>query len=181
MDTQPDGSVYRPCAVASATVQGWSDGQRKPNFKNRCRTWGQVMIRPARPTRAEVPLAAKSFISITWVGLPRDRPCSVGAGQCHRVVIVRPRNEDRSMATLLPKPPGNLHPLSRELLALDEVLPSHWKPVCIETLRDNGAFKMTALVQRGAPRDFLDIYHLCTRDVMSMADCWRAFTDKDLG
>ena len=157
------------------------------------------------------------------------------------------------MATPLPKPPGNLHPLSRELLeslaghakaaeivigggvalshyleyrptvdldarwhgepradvvafleaamqalasrhgfeylrrswgeteSLDEALPSQWKPVCIETLRDNVASKMTALVQRGAPRDFLDIYHLCTRDVMSMADCWRAFTDKDLG
>jgi hypothetical protein len=40
---------------------------------------------------------------------------------------------------------------------------------------------MTALVQRGAPRDFLDIYHVCTRGVMSMADCWRAFTEKGLG
>lgn len=41
--------------------------------------------------------------------------------------------------------------------------------------------EMTALVQRGAPRDLFDIYQLCTRNVMSMADCWRAFTDKDLG
>ena len=71
--------------------------------------------------------------------------------------------------------------ISRRTLSLDEALPSQWKPVCIETLRDNVASKMTALVQRGAPRDFLDIYHLCARDVMSMADCWRAFTDKDLG
>lgn len=71
--------------------------------------------------------------------------------------------------------------ISRRTLSLDEALPSQWKPVCIETLRDNVASKMTALVQRGAPRDFLDIYHLCTRDVMSMVDCWRAFTDKDLG
>ena len=190
------------------------------------------------------------------------------------IVIPRQRNEDGSVAPPLPKPPGNLHPLSRELLeslaghaegaeivigggvalshyleyrptvdldawwhgepranvvafleaamqalasrhgfeyrrrswgeteslellqgtqkqfsfqirrrtlALDEPLPSQWEPVCIETLRDNVASKMTALVQRGAPRDFLDIYHVCTRAVMSMADCWRAFTDKDLG
>jgi hypothetical protein len=40
---------------------------------------------------------------------------------------------------------------------------------------------MTALVQRGAPQDFLDIYQLCSRDVMSMADCRQAFTEKGLG
>jgi len=134
------------------------------------------------------------------------------------------------MAPPLPKPPGNLHPLARELLeslaghaegaeivigggvalshyleyrptvdldawwheepradvvafleAAMQALASQWEPVCIETLRDNVASKMAALVQRGAPRDFLDIYQVCTRDVMSMADCWRAFTDKDLG
>jgi hypothetical protein len=71
--------------------------------------------------------------------------------------------------------------IRRRTLALDEPLPSQWKPVSIETLRDNVASKMTALVQRGAPRDFLDIYQLCTRDVMSMADCWRAFTENGLG
>jgi len=191
-----------------------------------------------------------------------------------RVVILRQRNEDEKMTALLPKPPGNLHPLARELLeslaghaegaeivigggvalshyleyrptvdldawwrgepradvvaflesamqalaarhgfgyhrrswgeteslellqdtqkvfsfqisrrtlALDEAIPSHWKPVCLETLRDNVASKMTALVQRGAPRDFLDIYHLCTRDVISMAECWKAFTEKNRG
>jgi hypothetical protein len=71
--------------------------------------------------------------------------------------------------------------ISRRTLALDEAIPSPWEPVCIETLRDNVASKMTALVQRGAPRDFLDIYHLCTRDVMSMTDCWQAFMEKGLG
>ncbi|MGI9177563.1 MAG: nucleotidyl transferase AbiEii/AbiGii toxin family protein [Pirellulales bacterium] len=71
--------------------------------------------------------------------------------------------------------------ISRRTLALDEPLPSQWEPVSIETLRDNVASKMTALVQRGAPRDFLDIYQLCTCDVMSMADCWQAFTEKGFG
>jgi len=191
-----------------------------------------------------------------------------------RVVMVRQRNEDGSMAAPLPKPPEHLHPLCREFLerlaghaqaaeivigggvalshyleyrptvdrdawwhgepradvvalledsmralaarhdfeyhrrswgetdslevllgaekrfsfqisrrtrSLDEPLPSQWKPVCIETLRDNVATKMIALVQRGAPRDFLDIHQRCTRDVISMADCWKAFTEKGLG
>lgn len=40
---------------------------------------------------------------------------------------------------------------------------------------------MTALVQRGAPRDVLDIFQVCIRDVMSMADCWRSFIDKNPG
>ena len=60
---------------------------------------------------------------------------------------MRPRNEDRSTATPLPKPPGNLHPLSRELLESLELLQCTQKQF----------------------------------SVMSMADCWRAFTDKDLG
>lgn len=71
--------------------------------------------------------------------------------------------------------------ISRRTLALDDALPSLWQPVGIETLRDNVASKMTALVQRGAPRDFLDIYHLCIRDVTNMSDCWRSFTEKNPG
>lgn len=71
--------------------------------------------------------------------------------------------------------------ISRRTLSLDDAMPSLWQPVCIETLRDNVASKMTALVQRGAPRDFLDIYQLCASNVVSMADCWSSFTAKNLG
>lgn len=71
--------------------------------------------------------------------------------------------------------------ISRRTLALDDAIPSQWAPVCIETLRDNVASKMMALVQRGAPRDFLDIYQLCTSDVVGMNDCWKAFTEKSAG
>jgi hypothetical protein len=69
--------------------------------------------------------------------------------------------------------------ISRRTLFLDDVLPSSWGPVCIETLRDNVASKMTALVQRGAPRDFLDVYQLCAHGVMNAADCWNAFSEKN--
>lgn len=71
--------------------------------------------------------------------------------------------------------------ISRRTLALDEAIPSAWQPVGIETLRDNVASKMTALIQRGAPRDFLDIYQLCTRNVMQMSECWTWFMEKNPG
>lgn len=71
--------------------------------------------------------------------------------------------------------------ISRRTVALDDAIPSAWQPVCIETLRDNVASKMTALVQRGAPRDFLDIYQLCTGGVMSMTECWAWFMEKNPG
>jgi hypothetical protein len=69
--------------------------------------------------------------------------------------------------------------ISRRTRFLDDAIPSRWPPVAVETLRDNVASKMTALVQRGAPRDFLDVYHVCTRDVMTTNDCWTAFTEKN--
>lgn len=34
------------------------------------------------------------------------------------------------------------------------------------------ASKMVALVERGAPRDFLDIYMLCTQGKCSVLECW---------
>jgi len=71
--------------------------------------------------------------------------------------------------------------ISRRTRALDDAIPSAWQPVWIETLRDNVASKMTALVQRGAPRDFLDIYQLCTRNVTSEDDCWTWFVEKNPG
>ena len=69
--------------------------------------------------------------------------------------------------------------ISRRTRSLDDTLPSIWRPVGIETLRDNVASKMTALVQRGGPRDFLDIHQFCTRDVTSAAECWQAFADRN--
>lgn len=69
--------------------------------------------------------------------------------------------------------------ISRRTRSLDDTLPSMWQPVGIETLRDNVASKMTALVQRGAPRDFLDIHQLCTRGVTSVAECWQSFADRN--
>ena len=71
--------------------------------------------------------------------------------------------------------------ISRRTLSLDDAIPSAWQPVWLETLRDNVASKMTALVQRGAPRDFLDIYQLCIHNVISMTECWKWFMERNPG
>jgi hypothetical protein len=54
-----------------------------------------------------------------------------------------------------------------------------WSPVLIETLRDNVASKMTALVERGAPRDLRDIHELCTHEILTIAECWQLWADKN--
>lgn len=66
-------------------------------------------------------------------------------------------------------------------VALDAPLPSAWRPVGIESFRDNVGAKMNALVGRGAPRDFTDIYEVCQRGLASPADCWSFWQQKNLG
>jgi hypothetical protein len=61
---------------------------------------------------------------------------------------------------------------------LDGTLEAAWPPVRIETLRDNVASKMTALVERSAPRDLQDIHELCRTGLVSAADCWDAYRAK---
>lgn len=47
-----------------------------------------------------------------------------------------------------------------------------WIDVPLDSLPDLVASKMVALVERGAPRDFLDIYTLCQAGVVSAGECW---------
>ena len=55
---------------------------------------------------------------------------------------------------------------------LEESIPAGWIDVSLDSLADLIAGKMTALVERGAPRDFLDIYTLCQAGVLSVSECW---------
>ncbi len=64
---------------------------------------------------------------------------------------------------------------------LDIPLTAGWTPVMIETLRDNVASKMTALVERGAPRDLRDVHELCTRQLLSTDECWKLWLAKNPG
>lgn len=56
---------------------------------------------------------------------------------------------------------------------------SAWPPLLVESLADNVGSKMNALVQRGAPRDFLDIREVVTRGVVSVEQCWSWWAQKN--
>jgi hypothetical protein len=64
---------------------------------------------------------------------------------------------------------------------LDATLEAGWPPVRIETLRDNVASKMNALVNRGAPRDLRDIHEVCRRGLLSSRQCWQLYEEKNPG
>ena len=64
---------------------------------------------------------------------------------------------------------------------LDPPVASAWPPVLLETLGDNIGAKMNALVERGAPRDFLDIAHLVQSKLTTPAECWTLWSRKNPG
>jgi hypothetical protein len=61
---------------------------------------------------------------------------------------------------------------------LEQPITSLWYPVLLETFADNVAAKMIALVDRGAPRDFLDIYEIVNRDLISLDQCLDLYQQK---
>lgn len=58
---------------------------------------------------------------------------------------------------------------------------SPWPPIAIETLADNVAAKMQALVNRGAPRDFRDLHRLASEGLIIPAECWSLWLRKHPG
>src|SRR5205085_6108341 len=56
-----------------------------------------------------------------------------------------------------------------------------WPPIQIETLADNIGSKMNALVDRGAPRDFLDIRAIVQQGLMAASQCWDFWARKNSG
>ncbi len=66
-------------------------------------------------------------------------------------------------------------------IALDAPQDSPWPPILIESLRDNLASKMNALVNRGAPRDFLDIHKAVDARLIGVEECWRLWSLKNPG
>jgi predicted amidohydrolase len=51
--------------------------------------------------------------------------------------------------------------------------------VLIEILGDNIGSKMNALVDRGSPRDFLDIKHVTEAGLLSVGRCWELWLAKN--
>jgi len=64
---------------------------------------------------------------------------------------------------------------------LEPPLTSAWPPIGLETLNDNIGAKMNALVDRGSPRDFADIYHVAAAGLVNAAECWRLWERKNPG
>lgn len=62
---------------------------------------------------------------------------------------------------------------------LDAELESFWPPLKIESFRDNLGAKMNALVSRGAPRDFVDVFEICRRKLATESDCWEVWREKN--
>ncbi len=55
---------------------------------------------------------------------------------------------------------------------MEDPISAGWIDVPLDTLADLVASKMVALVERGAPRDFLDIYQICQASLLSIDECW---------
>ncbi len=56
---------------------------------------------------------------------------------------------------------------------LHDSTPAPWVDVLLDSFPDLVASKMVALVERGAPRDFKDIYALCQVGLTSSLECWQ--------
>lgn len=61
---------------------------------------------------------------------------------------------------------------------LEDPVPSPWGMLPIETLTDNLASKMNALVDRGAPRDFVDVRLAVAAGFASVGELWALFQKK---
>lgn len=66
----------------------------------------------------------------------------------------------------------------RSALLRDEIAGVWEGGIRVDALEDLLASKMAALVNRGAPRDFLDIYTLCQSQQTSPTMCWRLWQER---
>ncbi len=71
--------------------------------------------------------------------------------------------------------------ISVRSVELEPPVASAWPPIFIETLADNVASKMNALVDRGAPRDFTDIKHVIDEGLVTVEGAWNLWCRKNAG
>jgi hypothetical protein len=62
--------------------------------------------------------------------------------------------------------------VARRSAQLQPAAPAPWLDVLLDSLPDLLASKMVALVERGAPRDFRDIYTACQQGITGPPECW---------
>lgn len=56
---------------------------------------------------------------------------------------------------------------------LEPSQPAPWTDILLDSFNDLVANKMVALVERGAPRDFRDVYAVCQTGLATPDKCWR--------
>ncbi len=61
---------------------------------------------------------------------------------------------------------------------LERSRPAPWTDVLLDGFTDLVANKMVALVERGAPRDFRDVYTVCQAGLATPAECWRLWRQR---
>jgi hypothetical protein len=55
---------------------------------------------------------------------------------------------------------------------------AQWIDVQLDSFTDLLASKMTALIDRGAPRDFRDVYIVCQAGFATLRECWRLWQER---
>ena len=63
--------------------------------------------------------------------------------------------------------------IAQRSIQLEISQPSVWGDILLDSFEDLVASKMVALVERGAPRDFRDIYTLCLEGITTPTSCWQ--------
>jgi len=61
---------------------------------------------------------------------------------------------------------------------LQPSISANWIDVTLDSFADLVASKMVALVERGAPRDFRDIYALCQANLTTAKQCWQLWRER---
>lgn len=71
--------------------------------------------------------------------------------------------------------------IAQKIRRLEPSVASPWGYLRLESLRENVANKMSALVQRGAPRDMLDIAQVLRKGLVNFRECWQLWQAKNPG
>ncbi len=68
--------------------------------------------------------------------------------------------------------------IAQRLALLKEPTLAKWANIPLDSFDDLIASKMSALVNRGAPRDFVDIFTFCERKFVSPERCWQLWVKR---
>ncbi len=69
--------------------------------------------------------------------------------------------------------------IARRSALLEPPVTAPWIDVPLDSLVDLVAGKMTALVERGAPRDFRDVHALCQAGLVDVETCWALWEKRE--